>query len=269
MAGPTDKPDQPSPKPGDALRALPAPPDLPEDLTLFSDDELEHLLNLAPALVALCTLAGNTTTAVKISQQMAALSAEAQRRVADASARNANAPPAPVGDLNSDAKGSGARFNAGKPDFALLPLLVVYENLAARAPVVTDNCTVYALNALYHLGQFQATSNIAHLKNVLKALDPEAVEAWAECARVFSYGKEKYAPWNWAKGMPWSVPLACAARHLRAMIEGEVVDAESGLPHRGHVYCNICMLLVYADTFKEGNDLPAPGLLALVEGAAP
>jgi len=71
----------PEPKPGDALRALPMPPDLPEDLTLFEDDELEHLLRCMPPLVALCALAGNTAAADKIAQQLAVLNAEAQRRV--------------------------------------------------------------------------------------------------------------------------------------------------------------------------------------------
>ena len=62
--------------------------------------------------------------------------------------------------------------------------------------------------------------------------------------------------------MAWSIPLACATRHLIAMINGEEIDPESGLPHRGHVYCNICMLLTYAETFVEGDDRPIDGALA-------
>lgn len=62
--------------------------------------------------------------------------------------------------------------------------------------------------------------------------------------------------WNWAKGMAWSVPIACAARHLMAMLAGEVLDAESKLPHRGHVFCNLVMLFTYASTFVEGDDRP-------------
>ena len=75
-------------------------------------------------------------------------------------------------------------------------------------------------------------------------------------ARVWMYGKEKYAAWNWTKGMPWSVPMACALRHLAAFQRGEDVDAESGLPHIAHVMCNLRMLTLYSKTFTEGDDRP-------------
>ena len=108
-----------------------------------------------------------------------------------------------VGDVNSTAKGSGARFNGGKPDFSLLPL-----------------CT----------------------------LEDEV--------RVWMYGKAKYAAWNWAKGMQWSVPLACLLRHLAAWQRGEELDAESGLPHLAHAMCNLRMLTLYSHTYPEGDDRP-------------
>lgn len=157
--------------------------------------------------------------------------------------------PAGIGDVTSDAKGSGARYNAGKPDFSLVPLRMVADSYTD-----TD-----AVRALRQLGRFQETHDTAHL---LYAISELGLYGWAECARVFTYGKAKYAAWNWAKGMPWSVPLACAARHLMAMIDGEDNDPESGLPHRGHVFCNVVMLLQYTKTYTEGNDLPPVGTLA-------
>jgi len=108
-----------------------------------------------------------------------------------------------IGDVTSNEKGSGARFNDKKPDYSLIPL-----------------CT----------------------------LEDEA--------RVWMYGREKYAAWNWAKGMQWSVPLACALRHLAAWQRGEEVDAESGLPHLAHAICNLRMLALYARTYPEGDDRP-------------
>jgi hypothetical protein len=61
--------------------------------------------------------------------------------------------------------------------------------------------------------------------------------------------------------MPWSVPLACATRHLLAMIRGESIDPESGIPHRGLVFCNVVMLYTFGRTYQEGDDRPAAGLL--------
>jgi hypothetical protein len=160
-----------------------------------------------------------------------------------------NARPAGIGDITSDAKGSGARFNGGKPDFSLVPLTMV-----AGASRSFNRLAVLALE---QLGLFQVEHDTAYLFTLLHQLGDEG---WEECARVFEYGKRKYAAWNWAKGMPWSVPLACAARHLLAMIRGEDTDPESGEPHRGHVFCNVVMLLQYTKTYTEGNDLPPRGM---------
>lgn len=167
-----------------------------------------------------------------------------------------------IGDVNSTAKGSGARYNTGKIPLDLIPLTILSRSLSIAHGKACE-CA-----ALYALGKFQAASGKAKnvqinaLLDVLKAL---GVEGWAECAKVFDYGRRKYAAWNWAKGMAWSVPIACAARHLKSMIEGEDVDPESGLPHRGHVFCNIVMLLVYIESFTEGDDRPAAGMLVKVE----
>jgi len=113
-----------------------------------------------------------------------------------------------IGDVNSTEKGSGARYNAGKPDLSLIPL-----------------CT----------------------------LEDEA--------KVWMYGKQKYAAWNWAKGMDWSVPLACALRHLSKWQAGEENDEESGLPHLAHAMCNLRMLTLYSKTYQEGDDRPPKELM--------
>lgn len=116
--------------------------------------------------------------------------------------------PAPVtrqgiGDLSSSAKGTGARFNADKPDFSLLPLVTLVDEV-----------------------------------------------------RVWMWGREKYAAWNWAKGMPWSAAFASCMRHLTAWQAGEDTDPESGLPHLAHAMCNLRMLTLYAETYREGDDRP-------------
>jgi hypothetical protein len=75
-------------------------------------------------------------------------------------------------------------------------------------------------------------------------------------ARVWDYGRRKYAEWNWAKGMPWSVPMGCILRHLSAWQRGEDIDPESGLPHLDHISCNVRMLQLYARTYPDGDDRP-------------
>jgi hypothetical protein len=108
-----------------------------------------------------------------------------------------------IGDVNSQEKGSGARFNGGKPDYSLIPMHTLEDE-----------------------------------------------------ARVWMYGAQKYAAWNWAKGMPWSVPFACAMRHMAAWQRGEDTDPESGLPHLAHVMCNLRMLTLYTKSYPEGDDRP-------------
>jgi hypothetical protein len=112
-----------------------------------------------------------------------------------------------VGDVNSEARGTGARFNDNKPDFSLIPLVTLEDE-----------------------------------------------------ARVWMYGKRKYAAWNWAKGMDWSIPLACALRHLSAFQQGEDIDPESGLPHLAHAMCNLRMLTLYSRNYPEGDDRPTKWL---------
>jgi hypothetical protein len=156
-----------------------------------------------------------------------------------------------IGDINSDARGSGARDNDGKVPLELLPLgLLAYKTKPGRVHDV-----------LHILAAVQRREHAAHIR-LSRELTIDDLEL---AARVFDYGRKKYAAWNWAKGMPWSVPIACAARHLLAIERGEGLDPESGLPHWGHVWCNVVMLLVYEWAYPEGDDRPAEGLLSLRE----
>jgi len=163
-----------------------------------------------------------------------------------------------IGDINSSAKGSGARFNAGKADLALIPLRLLADSFIREKAQKPEHRR--ASEALGALGAFQQTHDKAHLYAALRIL---GLENWQSCAKVFEYGKKKYAAWNWSKGMQWSVALACAARHIVfGILAGEERDAESGELHVGHVFCNIVMLLTFIETYAEGNDLPTQWLEA-------
>lgn len=160
-----------------------------------------------------------------------------------------------VGDVNSSARGSGARYNDGKPDLSLIPLTIIAASFDSFEgdPGVVDQDTLASLNLL---GLFQTTGNGDYLRDALSYTRMH----WRDAARVFEYGKKKYAAWNWAKGMAWSIPLACAARHALAILEGEETDPESGLPHIGHYMANLVMLAHFVRWYPEGNDLPPPEL---------
>lgn len=167
-----------------------------------------------------------------------------------------------VGDVTSSEPGTGARFNAGKPPMELIPLEILarYHDWAARSVARSaGDVRPEWTDALKHLGAFQMrTASEPRTDFLLQALwliNADG-QAWAECAAVFDYGRAKYAAWNWAKGMPWSVPIGCAARHALAALRGEALDSESKLTHRGHFFCNVVMLLWFCEHYTEGDDRP-------------
>jgi len=157
-------------------------------------------------------------------------------------------PAITVGDLNSTERGTGARANGGKPAVELIPYRVIAENVLRRLPPA-DPKRPTAL-ALLALGRFQERGAADDLHDAIDALGA----SWEDCAAVLEYGRRKYAAWNWARGMPWSVCLGCAGRHCLAILRGEEADPESGLPHRAHVLCNLVFLLHYVKHYSEGDD---------------
>ena len=61
--------------------------------------------------------------------------------------------------------------------------------------------------------------------------------------RVLEMGAEKYAPFNWTKGMPVTEVSESLLRHMFAYLDGEDTDPESGIEHLGHVMCNVMFLI--------------------------
>lgn len=66
-------------------------------------------------------------------------------------------------------------------------------------------------------------------------LPPLAID---DMAKVLTFGAYKYAPENW-RNIPNGVERYKAAllRHAFAMLRGEQLDPETGLPHAAHVMC--------------------------------
>lgn len=82
------------------------------------------------------------------------------------------------------------------------------------------------------------------------------VEAEEAEARVWMKGAEKYGEANWQKGLPFKSVLDSLQRHAKALQKGQLIDPETGEPHAAHIRCNAAMLIVFAITHPELNDLP-------------
>lgn len=154
-----------------------------------------------------------------------------------------------VGDVNSDEKGSGARYNAGKPPMAYIPfrqqfiVLRGYDSFCQRPDL---------MQLVEDLDRFERREIEAEA--ILERLEITDLHA---ASYVWDYGAKKYAAFNWAKGMQWSIPLACISRHLQAMtVFGEELDEESGCTHWGHIVCNLLMLEHFEKYYTEGDDRP-------------
>ena len=152
--------------------------------------------------------------------------------------------PMAVGDVTSTARGSGARANGNKAPLDLIPVSVWRNNWRDR---MKNSAAV--MDIMYALEAFQAGDDNA-LSSYLKGIDLTG------SVNVFEYGARKYAAWNWAKGMPWSVPLGCALRHIDADLSGELYDYESGETHMAHAISNVVMLAYFLNTYPEGDDRP-------------
>lgn len=154
-----------------------------------------------------------------------------------------------VGDVNSAERGSGARYNDGKIDFTLLPPWA-WEEYRDRV----DDTGMLEAEYGFELDLLAAFwyGNDSALEGIIDNLTAEDIEL---AARVFAYGADKYAAWNWAKGMKWSVPVACYLRHM-LLADPESVDVESGLPHRGHAVCNLIMLAHFVELCRDMDDRP-------------
>ena len=166
-----------------------------------------------------------------------------------------------IGNVNSNDKGTGARFNSGKVPYEVLPLELLLDWIDLHQ-YPHENLNHGAFSVLDWLGEWQKGNDDALFEALNCAVIEAGLPGFAEAARVFKHVTERkvnpYPMWNWMKGMPWSVPYGCAIRHLNAEMCGQTHDPETGLLHRGHTICNLIMLLLYAKTFTEGDNRP-PG----------
>ena len=86
-------------------------------------------------------------------------------------------------------------------------------------------------------------------------LDADALEG---LAAVLTFGANKYAAHNWRGGLSYSRLLAALLRHTFAIMRGERIDPESGLPHIDHVGCCWMFLSYHMKKRPDMDDLWKP-----------
>jgi hypothetical protein len=155
--------------------------------------------------------------------------------------------------VTSTERGSGARFNDNKPKMEYIPARVLFNYYRATRTFDPDTAQARAIDMFERLAEFEEGDDEA-IYWLLSGLSL----FFYEIGEQFDFGAKKYAPWNWARGMKWSIPMACIKRHLMKVIDGEANDPESGVHHFGAVGCNAIMLAHFVHTYREGNDRPPP-----------
>lgn len=79
-------------------------------------------------------------------------------------------------------------------------------------------------------------------KNPLDLIATDWVEG---TGRILQFGAQKYAAYNWSKGMKWSRVFSATLRHLYKWWRGEDIDPETGESHLYHASCNLMFLSEY------------------------
>lgn len=99
--------------------------------------------------------------------------------------------------------------------------------------------------------KFDGAGNDHHTEKPQWHLLPwEPVE---EIVRVLMFGAKKYAPDNWKHVRPRIRYFDALMRHMKAWLEGEKQDPETGLSHLAHAGC--CLLfLMWSDKHHDTED---------------
>lgn len=136
----------------------------------------------------------------------------------------------------------GDRFNTGKAPVWLIPW-------AALSPLI-DEVDRPAAHALWLWSRRDAYASTA-LREAVKSED-----AVLSAAQILGFGAEKYAAFNWEKGLSFVDTVSSGIRHAIATAEN---DVESSKPHRFHLLCNVLFAAAFdadPDRYKKFDDRP-------------
>lgn len=86
-------------------------------------------------------------------------------------------------------------------------------------------------------------------KDLISLVPPEGIRG---IARAMKYGAREakradggkgYGDYNWRQTkVKLSIYLDAIMRHTMALVEGEKIDKDSGLPHEDHIGANVCII---------------------------
>lgn len=155
--------------------------------------------------------------------------------------------------------GGGIRHNQGKVPYDVLPLSLMLAWVYNHPDIDHPAWRVLLAMAAWQAGDDSSLNDALNNSIPISARRRQLVDV-ANAALVFQHVTTRevkpYPKWNWMRGMPWSIPLGCIIRHALAWLDGEENDPETGLPHQGHIQCNLVMLKYYAQHYPQGDDRP-------------
>lgn len=141
----------------------------------------------------------------------------------------------------------GNRFNTGK----YRPTLAPYSDAVRACLEETDQnlASGYSLvmQSLTNQSTRGAKEKLA-MAAVVLGVNPR------EVCQVLEFGAKKYSTWNWTKGLHITSVYDSLLRHLFAIGSGELIDPESGLPHRAHIGCNILFIEYFLNRRPDLDD---------------
>lgn len=156
------------------------------------------------------------------------------------------------------------RYNEGKPMYSLIDFRLfkgMETHFHALSMVTSDEVCIR--NILNHLSAITSTDDRTTHEVLLPSLAANCYwlalyekgirfrstklydfQGFNSMAHVLEYGMQKYSRNNWRKGYVNRFSAADSLyRHLAKIILGEEKDEESGLPHIGHIMCNVMFLV--------------------------
>jgi hypothetical protein len=112
----------------------------------------------------------------------------------------------------------GLRYNEGKPQWSLMH----WKSIEPMIQVLMYGAHKYSV--------FENDKGEIILGKDVSVEDSKKL-------KLISSGRD-----NWKKGFPESELWDSFLRHTAAILDGEELDKESGLPHIGHQFCNLLFI---------------------------